>query len=350
MPEVSIVVPVYKVEKYINKCLDSIKNQTFKDFEVILVDDGSPDECPAICDEYAKNDNRFIVIHKENGGVSAARNTGIESANGEWLYFVDSDDWLELDALENLVKEAEEQNVECVITDGTEQYSTGESNRLHMFSQSFRTEDKSMIEMIQKTILCHKFSPYYSPGADNEYPAPWTKFFRRELITKNDIRFDPYVLGQYDDGLFSIYLLDKVNSLYYDNRQTYNYRIIRESITRAFNKRAIECLKRNSERMDQFIDETQKNGEFRQAEYCRRISYFAASLSGYFFSPNNPASQKEVSDELRTTISTYPFDMAFQKAPIEKLENKHKYILICGRIRFLHGFKLYATLREKFKG
>uniref|UniRef100_UPI003079CB33 glycosyltransferase family 2 protein n=1 Tax=Phascolarctobacterium succinatutens TaxID=626940 RepID=UPI003079CB33 len=96
MPRLSVIVPVYKVEKYIHKCVDSILNQTFKDFELILIDDGSPDNCGEICDEYAKKDSRVRVIHKENGGQSSARNRGLDIAKGEIIGFVDSDDDIEV--------------------------------------------------------------------------------------------------------------------------------------------------------------------------------------------------------------------------------------------------------------
>lgn len=95
MPKISIIVPVYKVENYINKCIDSVLNQTFKDFELILVDDGSPDRCGKICDEYSKKDSRVRVVHKENGGLSDARNRGIKEAKGEYIGFVDSDDYID---------------------------------------------------------------------------------------------------------------------------------------------------------------------------------------------------------------------------------------------------------------
>lgn len=96
-PKISVIVPVYKVEKYLRACIDSILAQTFTDFELILIDDGSPDNCGAICDEYAEKDARIRVFHKENGGVSSARNLGIERSRGEWIAFVDSDDWVESD-------------------------------------------------------------------------------------------------------------------------------------------------------------------------------------------------------------------------------------------------------------
>lgn len=89
----SIIIPVYKVEKYLNECVDSVRNQTFKDIEIVLVDDGSPDECPRICDEYVQKDNRIVVIHKKNGGLSSARNAGLQVAKGEYVIFLDSDDY-----------------------------------------------------------------------------------------------------------------------------------------------------------------------------------------------------------------------------------------------------------------
>ena len=102
MPKLSIIVPVYKVEQYIHKCVDSILKQTFEDFELILVDDGSPDNCGKICDEYARKDERVRVIHKENGGVSSARNKGILEAKGEYISFIDPDDWIELKMYEEI--------------------------------------------------------------------------------------------------------------------------------------------------------------------------------------------------------------------------------------------------------
>lgn len=94
MPEISIIVPVYKVEKYLDTCVRSILAQTFTDFELILVDDGSPDGCGALCDAYAKEDPRVSVLHKKNGGLSSARNVGIEAAGGKYIGFVDSDDYI----------------------------------------------------------------------------------------------------------------------------------------------------------------------------------------------------------------------------------------------------------------
>ena len=107
---VSVVVPIYRVEKYLRKCVDSLLQQTYKNIEIILVDDGSPDACPEICDELKKTDDRIVVIHKKNGGLSDARNAGIQIANGTYITFIDSDDYVGIHYIETLVKAIEDGN------------------------------------------------------------------------------------------------------------------------------------------------------------------------------------------------------------------------------------------------
>lgn len=114
-PKISVIVPVYKVEPYLRKCLDSIVTQTYQNLEIILVDDGSPDNCGAICDEYAAKDGRIRVIHQENKGVSAARNAGLDAAAGDYIGWVDSDDWIEPDMFEYLLKNAQEQDADITV-------------------------------------------------------------------------------------------------------------------------------------------------------------------------------------------------------------------------------------------
>ena len=114
---ISIIVPIYKVEKYINKCVDSILHQTYDELEIILVDDGSPDNCPAICDEYAKKDSRIQVIHKQNGGLINARKSGLEIAKGEYIGFVDGDDWIEPEMYELFARQIKKYSPDMVISD-----------------------------------------------------------------------------------------------------------------------------------------------------------------------------------------------------------------------------------------
>ena len=349
MPKISFLVPVYNVEKYIDQCITSILNQTFRDFELILVDDGSPDNCPSICDKYAERDARVKVIHKRNAGVSEARNSGIEVATGEWAYFVDSDDWIEADAAATLYNDAIQTGADCVMSDCVTRYNDGRILRRNQFSKVFYTEDPEEIKGIQKNMLCHKFNPYYSSNCDNGYAAPWGKFVKMSIIKENDIRFDPYAKGVFDDGVYSLYLLDHVKKFYYNGRHTYDYRVVDSSLTHAFKKNALDIARRNCELVAKFINETGKDDSFWQAEYCRRVSFFASYLSKYFYNPENPMKSGEVKKEILKVLNGDLFRPAFQNAESKNLPYKHAFVLFCGKHRHIWGLKLYSTLKLKFK-
>ena len=161
MPQVSVIVPVYKVEAYLARCVDSILKQSFSDFELILVDDGSPDSCGAICDEYAQKDPRILVIHQENGGLSAARNTGIDwvftNSDSQWITFIDSDDWVHEKYLEYLYKAVKKHQVLVAI--GGYQKTAGENppvDENHTEGELLETEICFREHNINAIISCGK--------------------------------------------------------------------------------------------------------------------------------------------------------------------------------------------------
>ena len=186
MPEISVIVPIYKVEKYISRCVDSILAQSFADFELILVDDGSPDNCPQICDEYAKKDDRIVVIHKRNGGLSDARNAGIDAAKGEWLAFIDSDDYVHEDYLGNLYNAAVENGADLAVCDFV-RVNDGEEviEDEHGFD-GLVTEDKNTL-----------FEYLYSNWRIR--PA-WNKLYKKEIFS--DLRF---AFGKIHEDEFAIH-------------------------------------------------------------------------------------------------------------------------------------------------
>lgn len=138
--KISVIVPVYKVEPYLRKCLDSIVNQTYRNLEIILVDDGSPDNCGMICDEYAERDNRIRVIHQENRGVSSARNEGLKIASGDWIGWVDSDDWIEPDMFAYLIENVERYQTDIAVCSRCEHYKTHQQFRGWKEKQVLETE------------------------------------------------------------------------------------------------------------------------------------------------------------------------------------------------------------------
>ncbi len=149
---VSIIVPIYNIENYIRECLDSILAQTYPYFELILVDDGSPDNCGRICDDYAKGDNRIKVVHKVNGGISSARNAGLEVAKGEWIMHVDGDDWIEPDMIESLIEAAQITGADMVFGDFMKYGPSAGYNKLPTWSSDKKKSMTNYIAYVMTTI------------------------------------------------------------------------------------------------------------------------------------------------------------------------------------------------------
>ena len=149
---VSVIVPVYKVEDYIRECIDSILAQTYPYFELILVDDGSPDNCGRICDDYAKGNNRIKVVHKVNGGISSARNAGLEVAKGEWIMHVDGDDWIEPDMIESLIEAAQITGSDMVFGDFMKYGPSAGYNKLPTWSSDKKKSMSNYIAYMMTTI------------------------------------------------------------------------------------------------------------------------------------------------------------------------------------------------------
>lgn len=219
--KISIVVPVYKVENYLRQCIESVINQTYKDIEIILVDDGSPDNCPAICDEYALKDNRISVIHKLNEGVSIARQIGVEIAQGEYVCFVDSDDWLELNAIERLAEPLKKQKTD-VICAGYYRVNGANRNK-HCLQYNAGIYDYDKIKSdIYPFLIENEKARYFSPSL-------WGKLFRTSLYKNNQVRNVKIIMGE--DGACVKACIYNAKSMAIILDCVYNYRIVESSIT-----------------------------------------------------------------------------------------------------------------------
>lgn len=199
-PRISIIVPVYKVEAYLKKCIDSILGQSFSDYELIIVDDGSPDRCGEIADEYQKADSRIRVIHKENGGAPSARNAGIEVAEGDYLYFPDSDDWLESSYIGELYKTAEDTGAELVVSGFVMEYY--EKNSQQSYSVSMPEICYNNREEVRGNL--HK---YFN---NMMMAVPWNKLYKASYIREKGLRF-PNV--KWDDLHFNMEVIMDIESV-----------------------------------------------------------------------------------------------------------------------------------------
>lgn len=213
---ISIIIPVYNVEKFLPQCLESILSQTYQDFEVILIDDGSPDNSGAICDEYAKKDSRFIVVHQQNAGVSIARNKGIDIAKGEWITFIDSDDWIEPSYLANFKLE-ESSNIDLIIQ-GLEYYNNRNGHFFNFWSFN---------ECIIKK---ENFQKVFTENRLLELGFPIGKAYKKILLTINNLRFDIRI-SFHEDHIFVLDYYKLCNTIRLIDAKDYKYRCYHSGTT-----------------------------------------------------------------------------------------------------------------------
>ncbi|MBT8325642.1 MAG: glycosyltransferase [Winogradskyella sp.] len=231
-PEVSVIVPIYKIEQYLPKCIESILDQSYKNFELILVDDGSPDNCPKICDDYAKNDDRVKVVHKENGGLLSARKAGLEAAKGEFIAFVDGDDWVDKFYLETLFKLAKANDADLVVTGQFREFD-GKIETIKPKEAGVYNEDKIKSYIIPNAIYNGRFCEH---GISTYV---WNKLYRRELLYK--ILMDvPNEIIMGEDAAITYSYLSITKRLVISRIPLYYYRQRHDSIVKSLENPKIE--------------------------------------------------------------------------------------------------------------
>ena len=228
---ISVIIPVYKVEKYLDKCVESIVNQTYKNLEILLVDDGSPDNCPKMCDDWAKKDDRIKVIHKENAGVSMARNTGIDNASGEYIAFVDSDDYILPTMYEKLLESAEQNNSDIVMCRFSNVYEDGRAK--DNFEKNLLTvNSKSIFSNYLLTEVDEREDVIYADGIMGNV---WRLLIKKGAI--GQLRFEKYTIAE--DLLFLIKLIKPSTKISVVDECLYCYLQRENSAMRTFNKNKI---------------------------------------------------------------------------------------------------------------
>lgn len=260
-PKVSVIVPIYKAEVYLHRCVDSLLSQTFQDYEILLVDDGSPDRSGEICDEYAKKDSRVRVFHKENGGVSSARQCGIDNARGEYTIHADPDDWVEPEMLDELYKKAKEDDADMVICDF---YVERRENTKYV-----KQEPSSLNHEV---VLRELFQQLHG--------SCWNKLVRRACYKEYGVAF-PKDLNYCEDFIVCVSLLNRAIKISYLHGAYYHYDQIvnNNSITRKYTKETYSQRKLFLQVLKRKIDVA-----YYSKEYDNQISLIAleAFYSGAF--------------------------------------------------------------------
>ncbi|MDQ0217484.1 glycosyltransferase family 2 protein [Peribacillus cavernae] len=240
--KVSVVVPIFKVEKYLHRCVDSIIDQSYKNIEIILVDDGSPDNCGSIADQYGETESRIKVIHKRNGGLSDARNHGLKHVTGEFTVFVDSDDWLEMSMIENLVKNSWKYKADVV-----------QSGFFYAYEEKLLFDNRYHSKNGEPELLTKETLMYELVSNEKVKNFAWGKLYKTKII--RDIPFEKGVL--FEDVFWAHKVMHQVNTFLILHQPLYNYYQRSDSIVATYTPRNLDIIRGLKERHG-FIEEFYK--------------------------------------------------------------------------------------------
>lgn len=275
MPIVSVVVPVYKVERYLERCVQSIRNQSLRDIEIILVDDGSPDNCPMLCDQYAALDSRIKVIHKENGGLSSARNAGMKIASGKYIGFVDSDDSIQPIMYETLMKILRDKDIDFVMSD---------YNRILESGKFFLKTLDINGGLYEKEDIVRDIFPSLIMGENIDYGpllSVWHCLYDLDFLRTNNIEFDEEVKWS-EDNIFSAMVGYCAKSFFYLKGQgLYNYYQNEGTITTSYKKGAWEVYCKMNSHLHAYFDQRNDYDFSRQLKL--HLIYYASNCLGQVF-------------------------------------------------------------------
>lgn len=286
MDLVSVIIPVYNVEIYLRECLQSVIGQTYKNLEILLIEDGATDSSGKICDEIAKEDQRIKVFHRENEGVSAARNFGIEQASGEWIFFVDSDDMLDLYAIECAMESVKDEDDICIlgfkeIYDAKEILATDREGVREKIRQIERKDFRGLQFRIfnrDREAVCDRNLIKLS--------SPW-KIFRKKMIDDNILRFEKG-LPNGEDGVFNLYAYRYARHGIAIERPLYYYRQRKDSVTHRYNKNVEKDFQKLHEAYLKFIQTEKNPSDFKEVWMERLIWSLSFCCILKYCHPDNP--------------------------------------------------------------
>ena len=335
---VTIVLPIYNVEKYLNRCINSIVNQTYKNLEIILVDDGSPDKCPEMCDEWEKKDTRIKVIHKQNEGLGMARNTGIENATGDYICFFDSDDYLELTAIEKLYKLAEKTDPDIVTYGYSKVNDSG-----NIYEKSIPNVKKITYE---KKEIMEEFLPdmiFEVETSDNHnlHMSAWASMYSLEVILNSGWRFvsereviaeDVYSLMVLYQNIRRVSVLEEALYYYCDNGA---------SLTHVFRKDRYKKIKYFHQACIKKANELKYSSKIKLRLAGPYYNFTLAAMKMIVMSKNKKQEKIEALNEiildqyLRNVLETLDVGKKDKKKRIINYFIKKKLVNICYIILFI---------------
>lgn len=337
-PKVSVIVPVYKVEKYLNRCVQSIRKQTLSDIEIILVDDGSPDKCPAMCDEYAKQDSRIKVIHKENAGLGMARNSGIEVATGDYVTFCDSDDWLDKTAYENIYNHCRENDLDMcsfqprrIRTDGT-----------IIDLPCVKAKKFEGKKELQEFVLGLIGKDYTNPHSETYGMSSCMALFRRKIYNESNVRYPSERVVASEDLIFLLNFAPYLHKIEIVPDVYYNYLINPNSISRSYDEAKFTRLIRMLDEIQAYCKKHFPKRVYINHYYTQQLRVFKVALK--FTSYSKGPFLKKL--KILSNITKHPYLNEFYKSKVKSSYPLQDRVYITA---MKYHIGLFFTLLYKFK-
>ena len=326
-PLVSIVIPVYNTEKFLAQCVLSITKQTYRNLEIILIEDGSTDTSGVLCDQLAADDERICVFHRQNGGVAAARNLGIDKASGKYVLFLDADDWLDMDAIGSLVAYAEDNKVEVVKFNYVREFKDKQLVKKNTFLEERVLRGEECLEVCRQVLglvgkeLAHP--------ENMNYLAPcWGMLFERALLLRANARFtNIWEVGSFEDGLFNVCVFLHVTSFAYVDKAYYHYRKYNaNSETSGYRKDYIQKRINLARILKRKIEEENRWNCFCEA-YNNRVVH--ATMEIALNALTSEGSMFAKYEEIRTVLHHPVFMEAYKSFSLRYLGLKWKVYFFC---------------------
>lgn len=335
MLRISVIVPVYKAEKFIERCVDSILNQTYKNIELILIDDGSPDQSAEICDRYASNNSRVRVIHQKNAGVSVARNVGLDLASGDYIAFVDADDYIEPRMYEKMLEQALEYDCDVVMCDCVKEYEKYSQIYTHNIRAGFYNQDQLVKEYYPHLLMMENF----------EYPATISNWLLLWKSTLNvpQMRYEPGIRYS-EDLLFGAKLMCRAKSFYYMKGEAYYHYVMNPvSASHTYVLDKWNDYKKLYERIKDAFGKYEIFDFSYQIDLC--LLFFMFNAIGDIYKMNLSTGDKKA--KIKSILMTPTVINMFKHLRVTKLNTSKKQKLLTLIYKYRIGLSILITYYER---
>lgn len=342
--QISVIVTIYNTpETYLRKCIESIVKQTFKEIEIILINDGSTNNVKRICEEYKKKDSRIKLINQENQGESVARNVGIENATTQNITFVDSDDWIEETTCEeiyNYIQEIES-NYDIIIFNSIIDYQKKKVKNKFYPKQGLL--DKKDIEDIQLQNIEKGISKYYPP--ESNISVAWSKVYKKEFIQKNNLKYVPNIIRM-TDAIFNMEAFEKAEKIYVLQKYLYHYQKNDFAICQKYSKDTIKYYETYIEFVKQYIEKYKKNDKFKSILNIKIVTSIDKYMYNYFFHKDNKKDKKYIRKEFKEILEKPLYKNAISNVEKKYLSTYQKLILMQAKKKRIFMLKILYEMKK----